>query len=84
MALSSKESACQCRSHGFSPWSEKIPCATEQPNPVPQLLSLCPRAQELQQEKPPQRKVHEPLLRSTPHLSQLEKSLSSPEDPAEP
>ena len=24
------ESACQCRGHGFEPWSRKIPHATEQ------------------------------------------------------
>ena len=64
------ESACQCRGHGFDPWSGKIPRATEQ-------LSLCatttepasrnywspcattteahaPTARALQQEKPPQ------------------------------
>ena len=29
-----KESACQCRGHGFEPWSGKIPHAAEQ-------LSLC-------------------------------------------
>ena len=28
--LSSKESTCQCRRHGFHPWSRKIPHATEQ------------------------------------------------------
>ena len=48
--LSGKESACQCRGHGFDPWSRKIPCAMEQlscsPEPEPQspqplLLSLC-------------------------------------------
>ena len=27
------DSACQCREHGFSPWSEKIPHATEQLSP---------------------------------------------------
>ena len=32
--LSSKESACQCRRHGFDPWSGKIPHAAGQ-------LSLC-------------------------------------------
>ena len=65
-----KESACQCRGHGFELWSGKIPQAVEQ-------LSLCaattepachndcspcatttearaPRARALQQEKPPQ------------------------------
>ena len=32
--LSGKESACQCRAHGFDLWSGKIPCVTE-------LLSPC-------------------------------------------
>ena len=27
------ESACQCRGHGFEPWSERIPHAAEQLNP---------------------------------------------------
>ena len=27
------ESACQCRGHGFEPWSGKIPRATEQLGP---------------------------------------------------
>ena len=27
------ESACQCRGHGFEPWSGKIPHAAEQPSP---------------------------------------------------
>ena len=27
---SGEESACQCRGHGFEPWSGKIPHATEQ------------------------------------------------------
>ena len=30
--LSSKESACQCRRHGFNPWFRKIPYAVEQPS----------------------------------------------------
>ena len=34
------ESACQCRGHGFEPWSGKIPHATE-------LLSLCATTTEL-------------------------------------
>ena len=72
--LSSKESACQFRRHGFDLWSRKIPRAAEQP----QLLSWCSRARELncwahtwqllkpayfracapQQEKPLQREAH--------------------------
>ena len=42
---------------------------------VPQLLSLCSRAHALQQEKPPQWEAHRP---------QLEESLCSKEDPAQP
>ena len=30
--LSGKESACQCRRHGFKPWSGKIPHAAERLN----------------------------------------------------
>ena len=33
--LSGKESACQCRRHGFSPWIRKIPWRRQwQPTPV--------------------------------------------------
>ena len=31
--LSGKESTCQCRRHGFDPWSGKIPHASEQLSP---------------------------------------------------
>ena len=31
--LSGKESTCQCRRHGFNPWSGKTPLATEQLSP---------------------------------------------------
>ena len=31
--LSGKESACQCRRHGFNPWSWKIPHGTEELGP---------------------------------------------------
>jgi len=31
--LSGKESNCQCRRHGFDPWSRKIPHASEQLSP---------------------------------------------------
>ena len=30
---SGRESACQCRGHGFDPWSGKIPHAAEQLSP---------------------------------------------------
>ena len=31
--LSGKEAACHCGRHGFDPWSEKIPHATERLSP---------------------------------------------------
>ena len=37
--LSGKEPSCQCRTHGFGPWSGKRPLAVEQ-------LSLCAAATE--------------------------------------
>ena len=37
--LRGKEPSCQCRTHGFDPWSGKIPLAVEQ-------LSLCAAATE--------------------------------------
>ena len=43
-----------------------------------------PRACALQQEKPLRWEVHTPELESSFHLPQLEKSLSSNEDPAQP
>ena len=46
---SGKEPTCQCRRHGFYPWSGKIPHAMARHNEarVPQLLSLCPLARGL-------------------------------------
>ena len=58
-----KKGACQCRGHGFDPWSGKIPDASGQ-------LILCPattepkgpRARTRQQEKPRQWEAHSPQL----------------------
>ena len=89
--LSSKESACQFRRHGFDLWSRKIPRAAEQP----QLLSWCSRARELncwahtwqllkpayfracapQQEKPLQREAH--TLQWRPSTAQKKKKKST-------
>ena len=46
--LSGKESTCQCRRHGFNPWSRNIPQAMEQQTCATQPLRLCSRAQEPQ------------------------------------
>ena len=49
---------------------------------LPQLKPECPRARDLEQEKPPQWKAHAPNLESSPHSPLLEKSQRSKEDPA--
>ena len=77
--LSGKESICQCRRHGFNPWSRNILLASGQ-------WSLCSRARELQllkptcsrvhapqEEKPLHWEVHPTQLESSPRLPQLEK-----------
>ena len=52
---------------------------------VLQLLKpTCPRTRALQQEQPPPREACVPPLRRSPHSPQLEKSLSSNSDPAQP
>ena len=76
--------------HGLHPWSWKIPWVMEQLSSWLQLLSdvprllkpVCPKAQALQQETPPQceAKRH---AREQPRLSTRE-SLSNSEDPAQP
>lgn len=49
---SGKESACQYNRHRFDPWSGRIPPATEQLSPWPQLLSQRSRAWELHLQSP--------------------------------
>ena len=53
--LSGKKSACQCRRHGFDPWSRKIPHAAGQLGPCATTTEThTPKACAPQQEKPPQ------------------------------
>ena len=86
---SGKESTCQCRRHGFDPWSGKIPHASatkcESGNywaRLPhQLKPVCPRARAPQQEKSLQWETHARQLQSSPHSLQLEKSPCSRENP---
>ena len=61
------ESACQCRGHGFSLWFGKIPRATEQPSHVPQVLSWCSRAGELQLPSPWATSTEAFTLEPVPH-----------------
>ena len=42
--LSGKESTCQCRRHGFSLWSRKIPHAAEQPSPWATTIESVPES----------------------------------------
>ena len=75
--LRGEEPACQCRRHGFNPWSGKISHAKEQLSPCAWALEprnhnycahesellkpSCPRAH-TPQEKPPQWELHAPQL----------------------
>ena len=68
-----KKSACQCKTHR-SLVQEDPTCCWATKTYAPQVLSLCPRAQELHQEKQPQWEAPTP---------QLEKSLWSNKDPAQ-
>ena len=53
--------ACQCREHGFEPWSGKIPHAPEQLSPRATTDEAhAPRAGAQQEERPPQREAHAP------------------------
>ena len=69
-----KKSACQCRRHGFDPWSGRILHVVEQLSPCTQLPSLCSRAWEL---RPPSSHALEPMLRNKeqPQLITAEESL---------
>ena len=95
--LSDKESAGQCRRHGFHPWTGRIPHAAEQLASVPWLCNPCSRAQEpqllklaspepsaLQQRKPLQQEALTLQWESSPQSPQLQKSPCSKEDPAQP
>ena len=57
---------CKCRGHVFSPWSRKIPHASEQLSPVPQLLTPRSRAHRPEQEKPQQGEARAPQQRVAP------------------
>ena len=88
--LSGKEFTCQCRRHGFDPWSSKVPHAVQQLSLCTQLLSLWSRAQRLyllsrahvpQLLEPPYPEAHAPPQQKPPQWEacalQLESSPSS-------
>jgi len=70
-----KESTCQCRRHGFNSWSRKIPPASEQQSPCPTTTKPV-----LQSWRAATTEAYVPWSL----CSQLEKSLGSNEDPAQP
>ena len=68
--LSSKELACQCRRHGFDPWSGKILCAVGKLSPRATNYSLCSRAQELQLLKSAHRRACAPQQEKPGHRNE--------------
>ena len=71
--LSGKESTCQCRGHGFSPWSRKIP------HEAPVSRDCAP-----QQEKPHNAKSSHHDWREAPALCNQRGPVRSSESPARP
>ena len=89
--LSGKESACKRGRHGFGPWSGKIPHATDNQACGP-CIELVLQSEEPQILEPVHSKSHAPQqekpvhchLETSPCSWQLERSLHSNEDPAQP
>ena len=88
--LSGKESACPCRRHGFDPWSQEHPSCRGTTKSIYHnywaLESENCNYWSLHTWSPfsATREAHTWQLESSPHLPQLEKSLSANEDPAQP
>ena len=72
--FSGKKSASQCRRHGFGPRRRKIPHARNNEARVPQLLSLCSRAQVAQLLKPKHPKACAPQ-REAPTVRSLHSTI---------
>ena len=66
--FSGRESACQCRAHGFDPWSRKIPRASERLSPCVTTTEPTPES--------PRRSAHEELLQREACAPKLESSPS--------
>ena len=79
------ESTCQCRGHGFEPWSGKIPHAAEQLSPCATTTEArTPRARAPQQEKPPQREASAPRRRAAPACRTRESPHAATKTPTQP
>ena len=73
------ESVCQCRGHGFEPWSGKIPHAAEQLGPwatITEPARLCSATREAAIVRGPRT-----AMKSGPRLPQLEKALTQKRRP---
>ena len=70
------ESACQCRTHGFEPWSGKIPHATEQLGPWATITEPALRNKRGRDSERPAHRDEE-----WPRLPQLEKALAQKRRP---
>ena len=83
LCFSGKESSCQRRRHGFDPWSGKIPHAVEQQTePVCHNYWAC--APEPSTREATTMRNFRTARKSSLHSLQLERSLRSSEDPAQP
>ena len=86
------ESACQCREHGFEPWSGKIPHAAEQLGPwttttEPVRLEpvLCnKRGRDSERPTHCDEEWPRTAMKRGPRLPQLDKALAWNEDPTQP
>ena len=81
------ESACQCRGHGFEPWSGKIPHAVEQLGPLATITEPA-RLEPVLRNKRGRNSERAAIVRgprtvmkSGPHLPQLEKDLAQKQRP---
>ena len=76
MVHSGWDSSCQCRGHGFNPWSGKIPHAEGQLSLWAATTEACElRAGGCNKRATEMRSLHT-TTKSTPHLPQLERALA--------
>ena len=77
------ESACQCRGHGFKPWSGKIPHAAEQLGPWATIAEPARLEPVLRNKRGrnSERRGTRTAMKSGPRLPQLEKALAQKRRP---
>ena len=82
--LRGKDSACQCRRHGFHPWPGKISCVTEHLGPHSTTLEARVPWGPCSATEAPEMSRPSPAPKGSPCPLRLEKSPPSNEDPAQP